>query len=404
MEARVNLKNLRNITNTVYYPYMYNRDRYLVLYGGAGSGKSWFVCEKLLVRAMREPGHKILVCRKVARTLRRSVFQLFRTYISNWGIGSLFKVNHSNMEIRCINGSVIYFTGIDDPEKLKSIEGITSIWVEEASEIYLKDFEELDRRLRGNFPYYKQIILTYNPIVDTNWTFDRFFVKPKEDEAYKAGLSILKTTYRDNRFIDEGYKAILERYTGNARLVYTEGEYGKLENAVYTNWNMVDSFPLTTKAIYGLDFGFVMPQALVRVYLKDGTDLYVEEKGYATRQDTPELIKELKRLKIQRKLIIADNEDPSAINQIGNAGFDIIPCKKGQGSVEEGIKLIQGLKIHIVKGSTNIVKEILSYQRMKDKNTDKPLEQVDKSNDHLLDAIRYVVFTYYFGQSETQVR
>jgi len=381
MEARVNLTNLRNITNTVYYPFLYNEDRYLILYGGAGSGKSWFVCEKLLIRAMREPGHKILVARKVARTLRRSVFQLFRTYIINWGLSPLFKINHSNMEITCINGSVIYFTGIDDPEKLKSIEGITSIWVEEASEIFLKDFEELDRRLRGNFPYYKQIILTYNPIVDTNWTFDRFFVKPKEDESFKKGLTVKKTTYKDNRFIDEEYKGILERYTGNARLVYTEGEYGKLENAVYQNWDIVDKFPNTVRAVYGLDFGFIMPQALARVYLK-GEDLFVEEKIYETRQDTPALIKELKRLKIKSKLIIADNEDPSAIMQIGNAGFDIIPCKKGQGSVEEGIKLMQGLKIHITRGSTN----------------------VEKSNDHLLDAIRYVVFTYYFGQSETRVR
>ena len=127
------------------------------------------------------------------------------------------------------NGNEILFAGVDDPEKLKSIEGITGIWIEEANELYPNDFEELDRRLRGIFHTYMQIILTFNPILKTNWTYKRFFSGLTEEE--KADITILTTTYKDNIFIknDLAYKKLLESYTGNMRTVFTLGQYGMLE-------------------------------------------------------------------------------------------------------------------------------------------------------------------------------
>lgn len=391
MEVNIDLNNLRELSNEIYFPLFDNKDRYMVLYGGAGGGKSHFVCQKKLIRTLEEEESRILVIRKVARTLRRSVYQLFQDYISRWGMNRLFKINKADMDIKCVNGNVIYFAGVDDPEKLKSIEGVTSIWIEEASELSLNDFQEIDRRLRGKTKNYKQIILTYNPISVLNWTNKRFF------EGNHRNMIILHTTYKDNRFIDDEYIEMLENYSGNARTVYTLGEYGKLEHSVYSNWDIVDEFPETDKDIYGLDFGYIHPNVLVRVYLRE-KDLYWDEVIYKRKQTTPELIADMETEKIQKKLIIADSEKPEAIEEIKRAGFyNIMACKKGKGSVEEGIQFIQGLKIHITKRSTNMIKEIQSYQRKVDKDGN-VLEAVEKSNDDGMDAGRYPVFTHYYNK------
>lgn len=405
METIVDLKKLKAITNSDYYPLYKNKSRYLVLYGGAGSGKSHFVCEKNLFRILKEDNHRILVMRKVARTSRRSTYQLFTDYIYRWGISNLFKFNKTEMDIECVNGNRIYFAGMsgeEEREKIKSIEGVTSVWLEEASEFSLKDFQEINRRMRGESNNYKQIILSYNPISIFNWTQNQFIEgeNPQLGEILEVPdkkLTILRTNYKSNIFLDADYIEMLESYTGTARMIYTLGEPGKLEHSVYSNWDLIDNFPETDKEIYGLDFGFTNPQALIKVYLREN-DLYLEERMYERKQTIPELISFLENEKLKDRLIIADSEAPASIAEIKRGEFyNIIPCIKGPGSVEEGIKFMEGLKIHITKGSTNLIKEVQSYQRKVDKDGN-VLEVVEKSNDHLLDGARMAVFTHYYNR------
>lgn len=407
--TRVGLKNLKELSNPAYYPLYWNKSRYLILYGGAGSGKSHWTCEKLLIRILNENNHRILVMRKVARTSRRSTFQLFIDYIYKWKVNNLFNITRTEMNIMCANGNGLYFAGMsgeEEREKIKSIEGITSIWLEEASEFNLKDFQEIERRLRGKSSNYKQIILTYNPISILNWTQKEFIdgipTPPLNKIIHEPDrkMTILRTNYEANlRFLDKEYIEMLEGYSGNARTVYTLGEYGILEHSVYSNWDIVDEFPETDKEIYGLDFGYVHPNALVRCYLREN-DLYWDEMIYKRKQTIPDLIEDMEAEKIQKKIIYADNEKPEAIEEIKRAGFyNILPCKKGKGSVEEGIQFIQGLKLHITKRSTNLIKEVQSYQRKVDKDGN-VLEAVEKSNDDGMDAGRYPVFTHYYNPEE----
>jgi len=393
----VDLTDLKQLSNPKYYSLFNNKDRYLVLYGGAGGGKSWFVCEKIIIRTLKEKGNRFLVIRKVARTLRRSVFQLFRDYIIRWGLTSLFTVNKTDMTIECKNGNIIYFAGVDDPEKLKSIEGITSIWIEEATELNLEDFEEIDRRLRGKNVNYKQIILTYNPILNTNWTYKRFF------EGSNKNTTIIRTTYKDNKFIDENYKQLLENYKGNTRTVYTLGHYGQLENAIYTNWHMIDDkdFPDSDEAIYGLDFGFIAPNALVKMVVDmEEKKIYLHEEIYKTRQTTAMLATDMEDLGLKDKKIIADSEAPEKIEELKGYGFSYIEgANKGKGSVIAGIDFINQFTIYITKSSTNIKKEIEGYQRHKDKDGN-IYEQPEKGMDHAMDAFRYPMYTAYYLESE----
>lgn len=221
--------------NASHKPFFEDQSRWVISYGGAGSAKSYSAAQKILTRIITEENHKFLITRKVAKTLRVSVFQLFKDVISDIELSDDFKINKSDMTITYIhNNSTLLFFGLDDIEKLKSIQGITGIWVEEASECDQNDIMELNRRLRGITPYYKQIILTFNPISHLHWLKAHFFDNP----ANKA--NIYKTTYLDNKFLDDEYKQEIEdikNYDIQQYNIYALGEWGVLNtNIVYHNF------------------------------------------------------------------------------------------------------------------------------------------------------------------------
>jgi len=402
IETVIDVSNFESLLNPVYIPILYDQKRYIVLKGGAGAGKSHFACQKILYRTMTEEGHRFLIIRKVKDTIRKSVFQLFQDYISKWDLSSEFKINHTLQTITFrSNGNMILFAGVDDPEKLKSMEGITGVWVEEATELALKDFEELDRRLRGIFFTYMQIILTYNPILKSNWTYHRFF--ENITEADREDITILTTTYKDNIFIkeDKAYVRLLESYTGNNRKVYTLGQYGMLENAVYSNWHLIDDdkFPVTDQPDYGLDFGYIAPMALIKVVVDmEEMKIYLHEEYYNTRKTIKDLVGDIEEKNIKDYRIIADSEAPDKIKELEDYGYSYIePANKNQGSVIAGIDFINQFTIYITKSSTNIKREIEGYERRKDKDGNIK-EEPEKGVDHAMDAFRYVLYTIFYTE------
>ena len=206
---------LRESSNEAFLPLFADQHRYLVLKGGGGSGKSIFAGRKILERATSEPGHRFLVCRKVARTLRESCFRQLLGQLAEHYPDCGFRANKSDMVIAFPNGSEILFAGLDDVEKLKSIYRITGIWIEEASELLESDFNQLDIRLRGQTRYYKQILITFNPVSMLHWLKRRFFDQPN------PRARIHESTYRDNRFLDTEAKRTLEAFRETDEYYYT---------------------------------------------------------------------------------------------------------------------------------------------------------------------------------------
>lgn len=222
---------LRDSTNKAFFPLFYNRSRYLVLKGGAGSGKSIFAGRKMLERVVNEKMHRALVLRKVARTLRESCYAQLIGQIQAHYAPLSFKINKTDMSITYCNGSQILFAGLDDVEKLKSIYNITMMWIEEASEITQTDFNQLDLRLRGNTPYYKQIILTFNPVDINHWLKLRFFDKADSE------VTTHHSTYHDNRFLDADAVKVLENYKDTDIYyysVYCLGEWGTFGKTIFS--------------------------------------------------------------------------------------------------------------------------------------------------------------------------
>ena len=223
-------KNLRQTNNECFLPLFFDEHRYLVLKGGGGSGKSIFAGRKLLERATTEPGHRILVCRKVARTIRESCFEQLCGQVMDHYPDSGYRFNKSDMNITFANGSKILFAGLDDVEKLKSIYDITMIWIEEASELEEGDFNQLDIRLRTDFPFYLQMIISFNPISITHWLKKRFFDK-RDPRA-----TVHESTYKDNRFLTEEAIKTLEAFKERDEyyyMVYCLGQWGVTGKTVF---------------------------------------------------------------------------------------------------------------------------------------------------------------------------
>lgn len=230
LAAAIWWKQFKETNNDTFLPLLWDTHRFLILKGGGGSGKSIFAGRKLLERASTEPGHRVLVCRKVGRTLRHSCFEQLVDQCYEFYAEEVEAVLHGDMEIRFRNGSRIFFSGLDDVEKLKSIFDITMIWVEEASEITEADFNQLDIRLRTKFPFYLQMILTFNPIAITHWLKKRFFDRQDEDAR------VHESTYKDNRFLIEVARRRLEAFKDTDEyyyMVYCLGQWGVTGKTIF---------------------------------------------------------------------------------------------------------------------------------------------------------------------------
>ncbi len=338
-----------------------------------------------------ETPHRILVVRKVATTLRKSVFQLMRDYIIKYGLSSKFKVRTGDQTIECINGNQMYFLGLDDVEKLKSIEGITSIWIEEASEVSEDDFTQLDLRLRGHTTNYQQIILSFNPISETHWLKRVFFDKNKPD------TTILKTTYLNNSFIDERYKQVLnDLKDSNERMynIYALGDWGALKGLVFKPYTEIPFIPVDVDLewSYGVDFGYSAPSSCVKVgYDKVNHALYFDEILYQSELTKGELIRSLniKAPELKGMLGFGDSAEPDAVVEFVRAGY------KMRGSIKAtnmSIDFINSNKVYITKRSGNLKREWNGYKWKVDKEGN-IIDVVVKADDHAIDSARYGAYS-----------
>lgn len=392
----------------VYIPYLDYQGRYLHLYGGGGSGKSEFAGAMLLLRMLEEPGHKFLMLRKVGKTIRKSQFALVKKLIERWDMSDVFRVKETEMEVHCRDtGGSIVSSGLDNPEKLKSIDGITGIWIEEATELTEDEFTQVDLRLR--FPGLRnQIILTYNPINVYHWIRTKIHTLPYRVASDGRGhitqhAAILKTTYRDNPFSDRAYiDTVLSNLTeGFWKTVYKDGDWGAPEHVIFKNWRSVDNPPAEGEPVYGLDFGYEVPTALVQLNFSGRRKVSVRELLYETHLTNGKLIDLLRKLIPNPHSFIYADHDMQRIQEIEEAGFNIYPADK---AVQAGIDFVRRFELEIDSESANLLKELPMYQNKIDRNS-KAIDDPVKINDHLIDATRYGVYTHgkeWFPETELE--
>ena len=397
---KISFTNFYKSINDAYKPYLTNNKKINIYYGGSGSGKSFFVAQRLIARIILNNGYNTLVIRKVDRSNSSSTFPQVKAIINNFGINHLFKINSTTKDITYIpNGNKILFKGLNNIEDLKSITfetgPLVSIWVEEANQITSNEFDLLLTRLRGVSLYKKQITLSFNPISIYSWIKTYFF---DQNNFNDEEIDILKTTYKDNRYLLKEDIDVLEglkKRNPSYYAIYALGDWGQIEGLVFNNYEIKDFEYIEEDfddVYYGMDFGLRHPTVVVKCGLKNG-NIYIFDEFYRTEISTTEIIDIMDKNKFmdKHKYVIADNSRPDTIREWNNRGYAVHAAKKGPGSVKAGIDFLRSYKIIISKSNCPEVAAEFNNYAWKTTKDGKSLDEPVGINDDGIDSLRYAL-------------
>lgn len=402
MSNEININIDRKVFNKVYLPYLEDNTRIQIFFGGASAGKSAFVVGQRTVYDLLKGGRNYLIIRNVARTSSTSTFNQVKQIINDWRVSDFFRINLSTLTITCVNGYQILFEGLDDVQKLKSVlpqKGvITDVVVEEATETRLDDIRQLQIRLRGKAENPKRLTLLFNPILQSHWIHKEYFKGcfHEGDRVYHDdGLLILHTTYKDNRFLEQADKDVLEKQKSEYHYdVYTLGKWGVLGGVIFTDWKIEDlssMIPIFDNIKNGLDFGFAEnPAAFNRLhYDRMRKKIYIFEEMHEYGYTNP-MIAEWLAPVVGKEFVVCDSAEPKSIQELRNHGINAIGPKKGKDSVHHGIQFLQQHEIIIDRCCQETINEFQQYQWKKLRTGEVTNVPVDKDNHHI-DEIRYAL-------------
>jgi len=392
--------------NAVYLPYLQAPQRVQLFFGGAGSGKSAFLAARAVLDALS--GRNTLVVRQVARTLRASCFAEVQKSISRFGLSHMFSISKSELSVTCYsNGAQLLFLGLDDVEKVKSLTprrgALTDIWVEEATETRRADLRQLEKRLRGPSAHSKRLTMSFNPVSRGHWLYKEYFAAFPEDRGLliTPDLLILRTTYRDNRFLaPDDIRALEAEKDPYFHQVYTLGEWGQLGGSVFSNW-AVGEPPREIDRTWlrcGLDFGYAADPAaavLAAFDRKKGT-LYILEEFKQAGLTNDLLALRLKAL-CGTLPVTCDSAEPKSIAELRRHGVQALPARKGPDSVLHGLQWLNQQKMVLAPKCVHLREELLGCRWADDGHggfLPRPAGE-----DHLIDALRYAMERDSQGQA-----
>jgi phage terminase large subunit len=342
--------------------------------GGSRSGKTFNICIWIVVYCLRNKNKTISIIRKNYPSLKGSVMKDFIEVLEMFGKYNPTHLHRQEMYYE-LNGNIIEFLNADDEQKLRGRSRDVA-FINEANELHRDEYTQIAIRTR------EKIIIDYNPSDIDSWIYD----EEEKDTCYW-----FKTTYKDNAFLQQ---AIIDEIEGlkdkdeNLYRVFTLGERGIARELIFNKYTEETEIPQQAKLLgFGCDFGYTDSTSLVAVY-KMGEHLYLKELIYESNLTITDVIYRMNQFEMDRTdTIWGDSSNPSAIEEIRRAGFNIKPVKKT--TIQYGLDLLKRHYIHIVS-SPNIVKEFNSYKYKTDKDG-KILGVPEDKNNHALDAVRYCV-------------
>ena len=349
--------------------------------GGAGSSKSHSLCQMFIYRLTTRENYKLLITRKTLPALKISAYKLFIDLLKDYDYHQFCNHNKSERTLK-IGTNFVHFTGIDDPEKIKSTEW-NDIWMEEANEFTYDDYLTLQIRNRAAH-HFNQLFLSLNPVDENVWINSK--VIKQED------CDVIHSTYKDNPFLpDEAKKQIenLKNIDENYYKIYALGEWGGLIKGKIFEYQTFTDEQECKWIAYGLDWGYSNdPTALVRVGYTSEC-LYLTEHIYETGLTNNDISTRLGLYLSKSDEIIADSAEPKSIEELFRDRWNIKPARKGKDSIQHGIDLMKRYKIKVHRNSVNLQKEFNQYKWAQNKNGDLLGKPIDLFN-HCIDAIRYV--------------
>ena len=393
---RLNLK--KSLFIPKFFPLLFDYShRWEFWCGSAGSGKSYTIAQRIIMRCCNEQ-IRVLVCRRYATTLRNSCFALFKEILTKWQIIKYVKIKETDMSITFPNGSQIIMVGLDTEEKLLSLTNISTVWVEEAYEVEKEKVEQLNLRMRGAAAN-QQLILSWNPISKNSWLYKFTVEEPPFNSIF------LHSTYRDNPFLNAEYiQALDEMETRNPAKykVYGLGQWGvDSEGLVIQNWREeeFDSMALASLGYehrVGMDIGWIDKTAIVdTLYDRANKTIYVFGEFYKSGCQLSEIVDAIKDMNLTKTRIFVDSAEPRSIQYFKNNGIRAEGCTKGKDSVKAGIMFLQDHLIIVHPRCQNLITELSNFSYIKSKQTGEWTEDTTHEWSHAIDACRYAYSDIY---------
>jgi phage terminase large subunit len=361
------------------YDALYNNEaRFIINEGGSRSSKTYSLCQLIMVYCLQNPQKVVSIIRKTFPALRATAMRDFLEVLKEAGIYDKTSHNMSEHIYTFPNGSIVEFFSVDDEQKIRGRKRHVA-WCNEANELFLDDFTQLNMRTE------QKLIFDYNPSDSTSWLYEL----PKDESI------LIKSTYRDNPFLPDSIKRQIEdlKRTDEALYqIYALGEHAISKANIYSNWTFLPHRPARfTQFVYGLDFGYNHPTALMRIYWHE-KDIFIEPVIYESYLTTSNLIDRMASLDVEKETeIIADYARPEIIAEMNNAGYNVLNANK---VVKKGIDNIKTFGVFAL-ADKNLEKEYQNYKwkKMGDTITDEPVKLFDDA----MDAVRYAT-TYIKGQ------
>jgi len=358
--------------------------RFVINEGGSRSSKTYSLCQMVIVYCLQNPNKVVSIIRKTFPALRATVMRDFLEILKDLDIYE--KTNHNMSEniYRFPNGSIVEFFSVDDEQKIRGRKRDIA-WCNEANELFYDDFTQLNMRTET------KLIFDYNPSDSSSWLYEL----PKDESI------LIKSTYKDNPFLPETIKRQIEdlKRTDEALYqIYALGEKAISKSNIYSNWTFIKHRPAKfTSYVYGLDFGYNHPTALMRVYWRDN-DIFIEPVIYESYLTTTNLIEKMKILNVEENIeILADYSRPEIIQEMNNSGFNVLNANK---VVKKGIDNVKSFGV-FCEEDQRIKKEYENYKWKKigDNITDEPIKLYDDAMDAVRYATTYIKENYYTDDS-----
>lgn len=407
MNMKKTFLQLPDLIGKGYGEFWHWKGRYRVCKGSRASKKSKTAALWYIVNMMKYPEANLLVVRKVFRTLKDSCFTELKWAIDRIGVGGLWEVKESPLEMTFKpTGQKIYFRGLDDPLKITSIAAQRGVlcwcWIEEAYEITSQeDFEMLNESIRGAVPegsgLFKQITLTFNPWNQHHWLKKRFFDNPDSETL------AITTNYTCNEWLDKKDRELFEKMKEQNPLRYRVaglGEWGISEGLIFENWQekVFDIEEIrsmqSVKSAFGLDFGYTNDPTALFCGLADisARTIWVFDEIYKRGMSNEKIASEVINAGYGKERIKADSAEPKSIDRLRELGLiNIGRANKGKDSINSGIDFIKGFHIIIHPKCVNFITEISNYAWDKDREGGRQINRPIDGFNHLMDAMRYAL-------------
>jgi len=357
-----------------------NKARFIINEGGSRSSKTYSLCQLLMVYCLQNPNKVVSIIRKTFPALRATAMRDFLEVLKEAGIYEKTSHNMSEHIYTFPNGSIVEFFSVDDEQKIRGRKRHVA-WCNEANELFLDDFTQLNMRTE------QKLIFDYNPSDSNSWLYEL----PKDESI------LIKSTYRDNPFLPDTIKRQIEdlKRTDEALYqIYALGEHAISKSNIYSNWAFLPHRPARfTQFVYGLDFGYNHPTALMRVYWHE-KDIFIEPVIYESYLTTSNLIDRMASLDVEKETeIIADYARPEIIAEMNNAGYNVRNANK---VVKKGIDNIKTFGVFAM-ADKHLEKEYQNYKWKKigDQITDEPVKLFDDAMDAVRYATTYIKEQYY---------